>query len=44
MTQRKDLCLISDCHLGIIAVVYDTYSRWTEPDETLGECNIGMSL
>ena len=38
MTQRKYLCLISDRHPGIIAVVNDivvvndTYSRWTEPD------------
>ena len=38
MTQRKNLCLIFDCHLGIIAVVDDTYSGWIELDVTLGEC------
>ena len=32
VTQRKDLCLISDSHPSIIATVNDTYSGWTEPD------------
>ena len=30
MTQRKDLCLISDHHPDTIAFVNDTYSRWTK--------------
>ncbi|RVX01849.1 hypothetical protein CK203_019342 [Vitis vinifera] len=32
VTQRKRLCLISDRHPGIIAVVNETYSGWTQPD------------
>ena len=32
VTQTKDLCLISNCHPGIMAAVNETYSRWTEPD------------
>ena len=30
--QRKGLCLISDCHPDIIAVVNETYSGWTKPN------------
>ncbi|RVW27306.1 hypothetical protein CK203_107311 [Vitis vinifera] len=32
VTQRKGLYLISDRHLGIITVVNETYSGWTEPN------------
>ena len=32
VTQRKGLCLISDRHPNIIAIVNETYSGWTEPD------------
>ncbi|KAL6345686.1 hypothetical protein AAG906_017422 [Vitis piasezkii] len=31
-TQRKGLCMIFDRHPGIIVVVNETYSGWTEPD------------
>ena len=31
VTQRKGLCLISDHHPSIIAIVNETYSGWTEP-------------
>ena len=31
-TQRKGLCMIFDRHPGIIIVVNETYSGWTEPD------------
>ncbi|KAL6318230.1 hypothetical protein AAG906_035737 [Vitis piasezkii] len=32
VTQRKGLCMISDHHPDIIAVVNETYLRWTKPD------------
>ena len=32
VTQRKGLCLISDRHPEIIAIVNETYSGWTDPD------------
>ena len=32
MTQRKGLCLIFNRHPGIITVINEIYSRWTEPD------------
>ena len=32
VTQRKDLCLISNRHPSNIAVVNETYSGWTKPD------------
>ena len=38
VTQRKVLCLISYRHPGIIAIVNETYSGWTEPDAYYGFC------